>query len=108
MPLWIGKAIPRAWLAAGEHISVQNATTRWGRISFSIHAAPTAYTVSLTLPPTCCESGVKLRIRAPSPKKIVSATVGGKAVTVNATEETVVLSPLPQRADLASIVVTVA
>ena len=60
-----GKAIPRAWLAAGERIAVQNATTRWGRLSFSIAAAAAgdSYTVSLALPPACCESGVKLRIR---------------------------------------------
>ena len=109
MPLWIGKAIPRAWLTVGERVEVHKATTRWGRLSFSIQAAAGSFKVSLTLPSTsCCESGVKLRIRAPEfpGKKIVSATAGGKAVAVNATEETVVLAqPLPSAADLANIVV---
>ena len=109
MPLWIGKAIPRAWLAAGERIEVQNATTRWGRLSFSIEATSSAYTVNLALPPGCCDSGVKVRIRAPSPKKLVGATVGGKPAIINATEETVLLpSALPPPSDLANIIVNVA
>lgn len=38
--LWLGKAVPRAWLAAGETaIMVQNATTRYGRVSFSMQAS---------------------------------------------------------------------
>jgi hypothetical protein len=100
MPLWVGKATPRAWLEAGETIEVHNATTRWGRMSFTIRAAATghSYTVQLALPPTCCEAGVRLRIRAPLPKKITSATAAGQPLVVNATEETVALPPSP-RAD---------
>ena len=41
--LWLGKAVPRAWLALGEDpINVQNATTRYGRITFSMQAATAA------------------------------------------------------------------
>eukprot|EP01052_Picozoa_sp_SAG31_P026623 SAG31_NODE_2428_length_5715_cov_6.736111_4_plen_116_part_00 len=107
----IGKAIPRRWLAPGERIIVQNATTSWGRVSFVIEAQPTKYLVNITYPgPTFAPAdGIKLRIRAPPPKILSSATIGGKPTPVNATEETIMLPhPLPRRAHLESIIVNVA
>ena len=35
--LWLGKAVPRDWLAAGEApLNAQNMTTRYGRVSFTL------------------------------------------------------------------------
>lgn len=58
--LWLGKAVPRDWLVAGEvPLLVQNATTRYGRVSFSLAVAPSTNEAggstvhaSVTLPPS--------------------------------------------------------
>lgn len=43
--LWLGKAVPRDWLAAGEApLNAQNVTTRYGRISFALTVAMAADT----------------------------------------------------------------
>ena len=74
--LWLGKALPRDWLAAGEAaLSVQRATTRYGRISFKLAAAAAEagapYTVhaNVTLPASFAASapagGLVLRLRTP-------------------------------------------
>ena len=105
--LWLGKATPRGWLAAGEApLVVERATTRWGRVSFSMSASNSssssssssggggggAYTVSanVSLPagaaasapaaPAFAMGGLRLRIRAPPPHsgQLSSVSVGGK------------------------------
>jgi hypothetical protein len=119
--LWVGRACPRVWLAPGERISMNNATTAYGRISIVIEAAAASaghYYVSLkpserfvASPPP---GGIALRIRSPlftEGKRIMAATVGGKPVpasAINATAETVSFATLPVVGDLASITVTVA
>ena len=88
--LWLAKATPRGWLAAGEaQIVAANLTTRYGRVSYTI-TAPAAteggnYTVraNVTLPPSFAASppdgGVRLRLRAPSAwaGRLSGVTVGG-------------------------------
>ena len=87
--LWLGKATPRDWLAAGEApLLVRNATTRYGRISFSLAVVTDqCYTVraSVTLPPAFATSapagGLRLRVRAPLEHagKLSAVRVGGTA-----------------------------
>jgi len=60
--VWVGKALPREWLGAGvEPVVVSNATTRYGRVSFTMSAdadtaaaaaAPFTVTASVSLPAT--------------------------------------------------------
>ena len=103
--LWLGKATPRDWLAAGEApLIASNLTTRYGRVSFSlvVSVAPgTSYTVvaNVTIPPTFAASsahappgGIRLRLRAPLEHagRLSSVSVGGKPwSTFNAAEETI-------------------
>ena len=108
---------------AGKRIRLNNATTAFGRLSYTIEAADTTpghFHVNITLserfartPP---QGGIALRVRAPGflvGQKITKATMGGKSVApsaINATAETILLSPseLGNVADLHSITVTVA
>ena len=97
--LWLAKATPRGWLAAGEApIVAVNLTTRYGRVSYTI-TPPAAteggnYTVraNVTLPPSFAASppdgGVRLRLRAPS-GRLSSVTVGGAPWAFVAAEETI-------------------
>jgi len=105
--LWIGKALPREWLAssgaAGPGVQVEGAPTRYGRVGFHIrNAGEYSYEVSITLahgfqwPP----GGIRLRLRSPAfpAKKLSSATVGGIALPssgINATDETLAFAEPP-------------
>ena len=98
--LWLGKAVPRDWLVAGEvPIVAERMTTRYGRVSLSLAVASgDGYSVkaNVTLPPSFATKGpaggVRLRIRAPLAHagKLSQVTVGGKAWSAfDAAEETV-------------------
>ena len=106
--LWLGRAIPRAWLAQGlgggaggngdGKVSVGGAPSSWGRLSFElssqlsstgcIHANITLHSATRGLP----AGGVVLRLRTPGKRSITSMRVGGLKVPAarwNASDETV-------------------
>ena len=104
--LWLAKATPRDWLAAGEApLMASNLTTRYGRISFTMSTAAAvvagtgagyAVHASVTLPSSFATSppsgGIRLRIRAPMEHagKLSKVTIGGVAWTAfSAAEETI-------------------
>jgi hypothetical protein len=97
--LWLAKATPRDWLVSGDGapLVVSNATTRYGRVSYSLSVADAAasaagagtYTVTanVTVPKTLARpgaqqptGGIRLRLRAPLEHagKLSSVTMGGK------------------------------
>ena len=123
--LWLAKATPRAWLAPGEDpITVSNATTRYGRLSFSVQppsapstsdndaAADSVYTVAVnvTAPSTFATTskpagGLQVRARAPLEHagRMSKVTVGGKAWTsFDAGTETITFSAADLTTELVS------
>ena len=98
--VWVGKALPRDWLGPGvEPVVVNNATTRYGRVSYTMSAdahahaaadtaattASYAVTVSVSLPGTFAgpagpAGGVRVRVRTPLEHvgKMSAVMVGGK------------------------------
>jgi len=89
--LWLGKAIPRDWLADGKTIRVANAPTRWGRVSYSItsHLSEGKIRARITLPPGFA-AATRLRLRAPGEAKIAAVLLNGKPWReFNAGDETV-------------------
>jgi len=104
--LWVGKATPREWLAAGASpLSAADVPTRYGRVSFRLNAQldlSQRYRVSanVTLPSTFSadgpSGGVLIRLRAPAPYagRMIAVTVGGKAWDAfDAATETVHFAP---------------
>jgi len=77
--LWLAKATPRAWLENGKRISVKNAPTRWGRVSYEVLSRLDEGTVRarITLPKGLA-AATKLRLRIPKPHVIKSVQVDGK------------------------------
>ena len=90
--VWVGKAVPRDWLALGQQpLAVSNATTRYGRVSFRIQAEKAAtqggfrVRASVLLPPSYAAAanappgGVRLRLRVPGEHAghLSAVTVGG-------------------------------
>ena len=98
--LWLGKAVPRDWLVAGEApLSAQRLSTRYGRIGLRLEvlsggAAGAAMGANVTLPGGFCPpaGGIRLRIRTPPVLvgRLSTVTVGGRVWTaVDAAAETV-------------------
>ena len=106
--LWLGKAVPRDWLVAGEApLVATNLTTRYGRISFSMtpsakeataaHASEYTVRIAVNLPETFTVpvGGLQIRIRAPVALagKLSKVTVGGDAwAGFDAKAETITIS----------------
>lgn len=105
--LWLGKAVPREWLAVGEApLVAANLTTRYGRISFHMAAKGKTIQASATLPAGFATAGpaggLRIRIRAPLfTGKLSTVTLGGKPwVGVNTADETIVVSAAELTASL--------
>jgi hypothetical protein len=105
--VWVGKATPREWLVAGQPpIEVANATTRYGRVSYTLAATAAGdggYQVraNVSLPSTYVGAagppgGVRLRLRTPVEHagKMAGVSVGGQFWTAfDARLETVDFAP---------------
>lgn len=92
--LWLGKALPRAWLADGKTTRVARAPTRWGRIGYvlSSHFARGVIDARVSLPPGGIDAETRLRMRAPDGARMQSVRMNGKPWSVfDATAETVTL-----------------
>lgn len=102
--LWLGKALPRDWLAVGEApLDVRRLTTRYGRVSLAMQASQAqgaAYTVHVNVSVPASfgtaagrpQGGVRVRIRAPIEYagRLSAVTVGGAAWSAfTAAEETI-------------------
>jgi hypothetical protein len=95
--LWLGKATPRAWLAAGKRIAVKHAPTRWGSLSYEIssHLDEGRVQASLSLPPAL-PGDTLLRLRVPKPHRMDSVSVSGQRWTsFDPIQETVQLPHSP-------------
>jgi hypothetical protein len=77
--LWLAKATPRAWLENSKRISVKNAPTRWGRVSYEILSQLDEGIVRAKISfPKGLAAAAKLRLRLPKPHAIKSVQVDGK------------------------------
>ncbi|HPD14959.1 MAG TPA: hypothetical protein PLE19_08415 [Planctomycetota bacterium] len=77
--LWLGRALPRAWLAAGQRISVERATTRWGLAGFELEAKSGGLVAArVHLPDQGRPAELRLRLRRPGAPPLQSVTVNGR------------------------------
>lgn len=91
--LWLGRAVPRTWLADGEDISVDGAPTRRGRVSLRVAARGHALRANLTFWDFRQDApgAVHLRLRAPC--RLEAATVGGAPWPVVPEHQTLTFQP---------------
>lgn len=77
--LYLGRAIPRSWTGSEKEISVEDAPTRWGRVSFSLKANMAAKTAQAIVKLEKQDvREIHLRMRLPEGKQLLSAKVNGK------------------------------
>lgn len=80
--LWLAKVTPRRWLERGKRISVTDATTKWGRIDFSIHSIDRNRTSAhIRFPVGGVDAQTRLRLRLPGSSRIRTVTLNGKRWT---------------------------
>jgi hypothetical protein len=97
--LYLGKGLPRDWIASGKEIRIEDAPTRWGKVSFKTLTHPSAKqvtaTVELQRPGSPKEVHVKLRL--PNGSALQTATVNGRAATIGGPHsDTVLISAIDE------------
>jgi hypothetical protein len=77
--LWLGRAVPRAWLEQGRKIRIQNAPTHFGAVGYEILSDVDngRITAKVELPSRSAPHSVLLRLRHPLASPIKSVTVNG-------------------------------
>jgi hypothetical protein len=102
--LYLGRAIPRAWLAQPEPIGLEDVRSRWGRASVTYFPAGTDGVIRArvdlrhaTRPPKTV-----IRFRHPEGKPITSVTINGrKHLAFEATKEDVDLTGIEGEVEIA-------
>jgi hypothetical protein len=80
--LYFGRAIPRAWIATGKAIAIEQAPTRWGRVNYRLEPrGDNRLVATITLP----ERGelpneLYVSFRLPSGKTLNALTANGRSV----------------------------
>jgi hypothetical protein len=79
--LSFGRALPRAWMAAGKPIGIEQAPTRWGRVDYRIEPRSNKQLRAvIDLAEKEQPGELHVSFRLPSEKSIAGLTVNGKAV----------------------------
>jgi hypothetical protein len=81
--LWIGQAVPRPWLEAGQTVEIQDAPTLFGPISYRIESRSDGRRVSINLKARSrpLPMIILLRLRDPGGRAIAAVSVNGKRLT---------------------------
>jgi hypothetical protein len=94
--LWLAPFVTNHWMKDGLSITVGNAPTRFGKVSYTIMSkvANGEIDAVVQLPKDCTAKKVVLRLRHPDGKPIQSVTVQDKPCTeFDAKKETITLTP---------------
>ncbi|MGA2182451.1 MAG: Tat pathway signal protein [Bryobacteraceae bacterium] len=96
--LYLGRALPRDWLASGKEIRIEGAPTRWGRVGFRVvtRGQRVQATVELERPGAPAELYLKLRL--PAAMNVRAVTVNGQPATLGGAHgDTIVIQTGDQR-----------
>jgi hypothetical protein len=94
--LWLAPFATRAWFHDGQQISVREAPTRFGRVSYTVESAVARGEINATIEPPGRQPPKRmvLRVRHPEGKPIQSVSVDGKPHQVfDPRKETITLTP---------------
>ncbi|HEX4487135.1 MAG TPA: Tat pathway signal protein [Terriglobales bacterium] len=80
--LYLAKGVPTEWVASGKEISIKQAPTRWGKVSFSLQAKSGKVAAIVEFASSKMPKEVHLKIRLPKSMKLNTVTVNGQSVTL--------------------------
>ena len=98
--LYLGKGVPRSWLASGKAIRIENAPTRWGRITFELRADKSARNIAgkILLAAAGKPAQIQLKLRLPLQSSLTRVTVNGREAKVTGSRnDTVPISTSQQK-----------
>ena len=98
--LHLGRAIPRDWIASGKPIGIENAPTRYGRVTYRLETRENGVLAATVSLPQTGASPKELHVafRIPRGKRLSGVTVNDKPGTLSgAGGETTVITPKGQR-----------
>jgi len=83
--LYLAKGLPRDWVASGKEIGIEQAPTRWGRVSFSLQTRPSVGAVvgHVELRGAKAPRELHFKIRLPLRISLKSVTVNGLPATLS-------------------------
>jgi len=93
--LYLGRGLPRQWVASGYPIGILQAPTRWGRVDFHMACQPANKRVAanVTLAHAGAPKELYVKMRLPAQNRLQSATVNGRPATIGGTHnDTVIVS----------------
>jgi hypothetical protein len=91
--LFLAKAAPMSWFKVGETISVENAATWFGPVSYSIVVGETSIKANIKPPRRNPPAKLALRLRRADGKQITAVSVNGQPVEFDSQREIVWLDP---------------
>lgn len=98
--LYLGKGIPREWLASGKEIRIDQAPTRWGRVNFKIAADANSKiaTATVVLAGVRAPKDLHVKFRLPKGNTIQNVTVNSRpAKLAGPHNDAVIFSPGPAK-----------
>jgi len=82
--LYLAKGVPRAWVASGLPIRIDQAPTRWGRVNLNLQNRPQSKSVvaSVSLARAGAPKELHVKLRMPIANAVRTATVNGRRATI--------------------------
>ncbi len=97
-------ATPRQWLADGQTISVQQAPTSFGPVSFTLARLGSALQGSIEAPARPSPSSLELRLRLPAGEHLGAVRINGRPAVVERPTDTIDLSGRTGQLELEAVV----
>jgi hypothetical protein len=92
--LYLGKGLPREWVASGKEIKIERAPTRWGRVSFRmISDGASRASATVEIPKSGGLKELQVKFRLPPKYALKSVTVNGKAAQVGGAHRDAAIFP---------------
>jgi hypothetical protein len=98
--LYLAKGVPRDWLVSGKDIRIDDAPTRFGRVSFSLAAKPSSKSIvgRVELSGERVPKEVQFKFRLPLQATLQSVTVNGQPASLGGPhKDTVIVATKNER-----------
>jgi hypothetical protein len=98
--VYLAKGVPRDWLISGKDIRIEDAPTRWGRVSFSLSAKSSVKSVvgQVELSGESAPKEAHVKLRLPLQTVLQSVTVNGQPASLGGVhKDTVIITTKNER-----------
>jgi hypothetical protein len=91
--LYLCRGVPRQWLASGRSIDIQQAPTRWGRVSVNLKTTPETKTIvgRVELERLGAPREFHLRFRLPRGTRLQEVDINGRVASLSGPEHDTVV-----------------